>query len=62
MTLCDDCVTIRDSTVPRLFPTHLVHPHDHTPQLWDVRCEAICPTCKTLWHYNRRAKAAEIVG
>ena len=23
-----------------------------TPGLWDTRCEAICPTCRTRWRHN----------
>ena len=46
------CARIRDETVYRLWPRHVVHPRDGTPGLWDVYGEAICPTCGTRWHHN----------
>ena len=50
---CELCATVRDSTAPRLFPTHLVHPMSHEPRLWDVFGHGLCPTCYTVWRYNR---------
>jgi hypothetical protein len=29
------------------------HPRDHTPRLWDVYGDALCPECYTLWRLNR---------
>lgn len=57
--LCATCVETRDSAI--LFPVHVVHPRDGIPRLWDVHCEAICPTCSTRWRHNRGGSSAEIV-
>jgi uncharacterized Zn-finger protein len=42
-TLCRLCVIMRDQ--PIMAPTHLVHPIDGEPMLFDVRGEAVCPDC-----------------
>jgi hypothetical protein len=43
LTLCRLCVIVRDQ--PSMTPTHLVHPTTGDAILFDVRGEAICPTC-----------------
>jgi len=55
--VCDPCARIRDETLYTLWPTRVVHPRDGTPRLWDIYCEAICPTCGTLWRHGRDNKA-----
>jgi len=45
--LCDACTTARDQ--PYMTPGHLVHPLDGEPMLFDVRSEAVCPTCGSRW-------------
>jgi hypothetical protein len=52
-TLCAACTIFRDSTVPRLFRTHLVHRRDGMPHLRDLYREAICPTRGALWRRDR---------
>jgi uncharacterized Zn-finger protein len=42
-TLCRACIIVRDQ--PLMKPTHLVHPVIGDPMLFDVRGEAVCPTC-----------------
>jgi hypothetical protein len=42
-TLCRLCVIMRDQA--SMTPTHLVHPVTGDAMLFDVRSEAICPTC-----------------
>jgi len=37
------CVIVRDQ--PTMTPTHLVHPVTGDLMLFDVRSEAVCPTC-----------------
>jgi uncharacterized Zn-finger protein len=41
--LCRICVIVRDQ--PSMKPTHLVHPVTGDAMLFDVRGEAVCPTC-----------------
>ena len=45
--LCRMCVIVRDQ--PIMKPTHLVHPVTGDLMLFDVRGEAICPTCRARW-------------
>jgi hypothetical protein len=42
-TLCRACVIVRDQ--PAMAPRHLVHPVTGDVMLFDVRGEAVCPTC-----------------
>lgn len=46
--LCAVCVAARDDKLFRN-PTHLVHPTGGEAMLFDVRGEAICPTCGARW-------------
>jgi hypothetical protein len=41
--LCAVCVIVRDQ--PLMTPTHLVHPVSGDAILFDVRSEAVFPTC-----------------
>ena len=41
--LCRACVIVRDQ--PIMKPRHLVHPVTGDLMLFDVRGEAVCPTC-----------------
>jgi uncharacterized Zn-finger protein len=41
--LCARCVIVRDQ--PIMTPTHLVHPMTGDLMPFDVRGEAVCPTC-----------------
>ena len=42
-TLCRACIIVRDQ--PIMKPRHLVHPETGDLMLFDVRSEAVCPTC-----------------
>ena len=42
-TLCRACVIVREQ--PSMTPRHLVHPVTGDAMLFDVRGEAVCPTC-----------------
>jgi uncharacterized Zn-finger protein len=42
-TFCRLCVIVRDQ--PIMTPTHLFHPMTGDLMLFDVRGEAVCPTC-----------------
>jgi hypothetical protein len=44
LTLCALCVFARDDPLFK-HPTHLVHPVTAELMLFDVRSQAICPTC-----------------
>ena len=46
-TLCRMCVIVRDQAI--MTPRHLVHPLTGVPMLFDVRSEAVCPTCGARW-------------
>jgi hypothetical protein len=46
--ICAECVAVRDAPI-RMAPIHIVHPERRTPRVFDVRCEAVCPTCGTRW-------------
>ena len=55
--LCDICLRARDD--PQFKNRcHLVHPIDETPGLFDVRGEAVCPICRSLW---RRARNTAVL-
>lgn len=55
-----ECVETHES--PILFPVHVVHPEDGTPRLWNVYCEAVCPTCGARWRHNPGIGRPEIIG
>src|SRR4051794_6520802 len=47
-TICALCLAPRDVPIS-LAATHLVHPEHRKPHVFDIRSEAICPTCGTRW-------------
>lgn len=47
--LCDPCQAVLDSPIS-LSPSWVVHPEHGKPQVFDVRCQAKCPTCAAIWH------------
>ena len=50
--LCKPCLEVRDMPTLRV-PRHVVHPEHGKPRVFDVRGEAICPTCNTRWRAKR---------
>jgi hypothetical protein len=46
-TLCRACVIVREQ--PLMTARHLVHPVSGEHMLFDVRSEAVCPTCGSRW-------------
>ena len=47
-TLCAVCVIARDNPLFKN-PMHLVHPVTWELMLFDLRGEAVCPTCGARW-------------
>lgn len=50
--LCVACIRTRDDPHFK-FPAHVVHPETGKPRVFDVRMEAVCPTCNTRWRAKR---------
>lgn len=55
--LCRLCIIVRDQ--PIMKPTHLVHPVTGDAMLFDVRGEAVCPTCGA--RYRRTLNVVTLV-
>jgi hypothetical protein len=56
-TLCRACVIVRDQ--PIVQPRHVVHPVTGDAMLFDVRGEAVCPTCGA--RYRRTLNVISLV-
>jgi hypothetical protein len=51
MTHCDECALTLHHPHYR-FPQHLVHSEHGKPMVFDVRGEAVCRGCNTVWRSN----------
>jgi hypothetical protein len=56
-TLCRACVIVRDQ--PLMQPRHLIRPVTGDAMLFDVRGEAVCPTCGA--RYRRTLNVVALV-
>jgi hypothetical protein len=57
---CTVCTEVASSLIS-LFPSHVVHPRDGTPQLFDMRGQAVCPACRSIWQHTMRGKTVVLV-